>query len=338
MRRPLALLLAVAGTLVPATAARADSLPPGTIGVRLLDAPTDRRTDPRARLYIVDHVAPGTTIRRRIDVANGPGTTQDVSVYPAAASIERGTFSFADGATPDELSSWTRVDAPALALAPGAHRAVTVTIAVPKDAASGERYAVVWAQVHSAAATGAVAEVDRVGIRVYLSVGPGGEPASDFTIDSLTAERTPTGEPVVRARVRNTGGRALDMSGTLRLNDGPGSLAAGPFPARLGTTLAIGDTESVTVPLDPRLPTGPWHARIQLSSGLVTRTADAILTFPTRTGTALPALANATTAFPWPPWGGVAFGLALLALLVLIARRRRIRAEPAQRGGWRPRP
>jgi hypothetical protein len=67
-------------------------------------------------------------------------------------------------------------------------------------------------------------------IRLYLSVGPGGAPAANFTIDSLTAKRTPDGHPTVLARVHNTGGRALDMNGTLRLVDGPGALDAGPYP------------------------------------------------------------------------------------------------------------
>ena len=49
----------------------------------------------------------------------------------------------------------------------------------------------------------------------------------------------------------------VDMTGSLSLSNGPGSLNAGPFPARLGTTLGINDTGRVTVPLDKRLPDGP---------------------------------------------------------------------------------
>ena len=58
---------------------------------------------------------------------------------------------------------------------------------------------------------------------------PGGAPLSDFTIDSLTAERAPDGRPMILAMVHNTGQRALDMDGTLQLLDGPGGLSAGPF-------------------------------------------------------------------------------------------------------------
>src|SRR5688572_30162225 len=38
----------------------------GSIGIRLVDAPVTARDDPRAQIYIVDHLAPGTVITRRI--------------------------------------------------------------------------------------------------------------------------------------------------------------------------------------------------------------------------------------------------------------------------------
>jgi hypothetical protein len=70
------------------------------------------------------------------------------------------------------------------------------------------------------------------------------------------------------------------MNGTLQLLAGPGGLNAGPFPANLGTTLAIGDTEPITIALDKRLPAGPWDARVTLRSGLLERKARATITFP----------------------------------------------------------
>lgn len=153
MRRILVAALAVAGVLAPATAASADTpKPPESIGVRLLDAPTDRRNDPRALAYVIDHVAPGATIQRRIEVSNTTSKPADISVYPAAASIVGGVFTGADGNTPNELSTWTSVDRGTVPLAPGAKQPVTVVLRVPKDAAPGEQYAVVWASVSSAPA------------------------------------------------------------------------------------------------------------------------------------------------------------------------------------------
>jgi hypothetical protein len=81
-----------------------------------------------------------------------------------------------------------------------------VTIATPGDAAPGEQYGVVWAEARSAPSGQGVIQVSRVGIRPYISVGPGGAPAPDFTIESLTAERSPDGRPMVLASVHNTGG------------------------------------------------------------------------------------------------------------------------------------
>ncbi len=134
-------------------------------------------------------------------------------------------------------------------------------------------------------------QVNRVGVRLYVSIGPGGPPAADFRIDSLTAQRAANGDPVVVASVHNTGGRALDMAGTLALTGGPSGLSAGPFAAALGTTLAVGATEAVTIGLDKGLPAGPWMAEITLRSGLVERRASATITFPVR-GAARPVIAT----------------------------------------------
>jgi hypothetical protein len=139
----------------------------------------------------------------------------------------------------------------------------------------------VWAQTRSAApAGGGITRVSRVGIRLYISVGTGAAPASNFTIDSLTGKRSPDGQPAVVASVHNTGGRALDMSGALQLSHGPGGLSAGPFAANLGTTLAIGATEPIMIMLDKQIPDGPWHVLVTLRSGLLERSARAIVDFP----------------------------------------------------------
>ena len=312
-----ACLLACASIVAAPAEASTDSL-----GVQLLDVPTNARLDPRARLYIVDHVAPGTVVRRRIQVSNSTTSTTDVVIYPAAASIAKGTFVGAASHTANELSTWTSVRPGAPKIRAGARRTAVVTIRVPRDASPGERYGVVWAETRSAPAGGdGITQVNRVGIRLYLSVGPGGPPAANFTIDSLTAKRTRDGHPIVLAAVRNTGGRALDMNGTLRLRDGPGGLNAGPYPADLGVSLAIGDTETVRIVLDNRLPAGPWHAQLNLRSGLLSRNARATITFPA-----------AEASSSWPHLVIIALlgliGLLVAVTAVLIARRRRRSGPP----------
>jgi hypothetical protein len=106
------------------------------------------------------------------------------------------------------------------------------------------------------------------------------------------------------------------MNGTLVLTDGPGGLSAGPYPARLGVTLAIGDTEPVAITLDKRLPDGPWKARVRLRSGLVGRTTYATLTFPDAID------APHSSSVPWIPLGGVVLGLMLSAAIIRQRRRR----------------
>lgn len=302
---------------------------PGGIGLRLLDAPVSARDDPRARIYIVDHLNPGTTIDRRIEVSNTTDSTVDIALYAAAASIEDGSFLGAAGRTANDLSTWTSVVPGEGAVPAGGRLTANVTIAVPSDAAPGEQYGVVWAEARSAPnAGGGVTQVSRVGIRLYVSVGPGGAPAADFTIDSLRAQRSDAGAPMVVASVHNTGGRALDMSGTLDLRGGPGGLSAGPFPASLGTTLAIGATEPVTIVLDKALPAGPWDAEITLRSGLIEESASATITFPAAGSSVDVPTTSAGSAWP-KAVVALLLGGALVALVLFIAFRRRRRARLA---------
>ena len=315
MRAARSLLAALIVTLAVAAPAAASPRggAGGGIGLRLLDAPITARNDPRAQVYIVDHLPPGTVIHRRIEVSNATDSAARVLLYPAAATISGGSFLGAAGHTPNDLSTWTSLSPPVADLPAAGRMSATVTIAVPSDAAPGEQYGVVWAEARSPESAGGIVQVSRVGIRLYISVGPGGAPAADFTIDSLTAERSADGRPMVLATVHNTGGRALDMSGTLELLAGPGQLTAGPFPATLGTTLAIGDTESVVIVLDPQLPAGPWDAVITLHSGLVEHSARATITFPA-TGASAPV--PTTPSLPGWLYPAVV-GLVVLALLGL---------------------
>lgn len=310
----------------PAFASPPDGPPPvaGSIGLRLVDVPSEASADPRAQLYIVDHLAPGAKIVRRIEISNGTTKTTHVGLYPAAAEIVGGLFVGAMGDTPNELSAWTTVGPAVVDLATNARSIATVTIAVPSDASPGERYGVVWAEVRAGATDGTgITNVSRVGIRLYISVGPGGAPAADFAIESLTAQRSADGVPSITATVRNTGGRALDMSGDLQLEAGPGGLRAGPFPASLGTTLAIGTAEPVRIVLDKALPAGSWEATITLRSGTIERTAHAAIVVPD-IGASAPVKAtqsarvDRTALVEWCTGGAL-----LAAAAIALVRRRR---------------
>jgi len=252
----------------------------GSIGIRLTEVSADLANDPRAQLYVIDAVAPGQTISRTVEISNLGGGSKTIACYVSAAQIIDGAFLGDDGATPNELTSWISTSASSLSLAPKAKSNVEVTIRVPDDAVAGERYGVIWAEVRSGASDSGIIVVNRVGIRIYLSVGPGGAPASSFEIRSLSGVRDADGSPAVEARVANTGARALDISGQLTLANGPGALTAGPFAATLGTTLGIGQSEIVRIVLDKRIPAGPWDATLTLMSGLTKVSGSATISFP----------------------------------------------------------
>ena len=291
VRLSLIALALAAGIIVPASSAvaAAPAKAVGGIGVRLVAMPGDSHVGPLARSYIVERVAPGASLRRRIVISNTTRSSVLVTVYPAAASLHRGAFLFGAGHSPNELTGWTSVSRDVLRLSPGTATYETVTIHVPRNASSGERYGVIWAAVAAPAPDGGgVTVVNRVGIRMYLSIGPGGAPPSNFAIGPLTAERSATGEPFVVATVHNSGKRTLDIRGTLTLSNGPGGLRAGPFPVTLGAALGPSASEPATVRLDGRLPRGPWRAQLRLTSGTLQRTAAATITFPSRAAAAHP--------------------------------------------------
>jgi hypothetical protein len=325
-------LLVIFCLLVPATPVGAAHAAPTGVAIKLLEAPTNRRDDPRARLYIVDHLAPGTTIRRRVQVENRTAQPQHLRVYAGSAEVGKGGFFFHEGSTPNELTEWISFDQPSFDLPAKSKATATVTIVVPPMASTGERYGVIWAENPAPAeVTGHIGLSNRVGIRIYLDIGLGGEPPSDFEIESLTPGRGPDGRPKVLARVRNTGARALDMTGTLMLEDGPGSLSAGPFPVWLGTTVGPGYTAPVAVYLDKEIPNGPWTAWLTLSSGRVERTATATITFPD-SGMGAPVPVN-SEGVAMPVLVGAAGGMALIAIAGLLftrlRRRRRDRDKVA---------
>ncbi|MFC8231643.1 hypothetical protein [Streptomyces sp. NPDC057284] len=204
-----------------------------------------------------------------------------------------------------------------------------MTIAVPRDAAPGERYAVVWAQVRGGRG-GGIALVSRTGIRMYLSVGGHNPPAPNFTARTMTAQRGRDGRAIVRAQIINTGGRALDLSGTLKLASVSGSLSAGPYQVQLGTSLAPHQSEPVMIPVTDEVADGPWRATLELRSGLLVKKFHAKIRFPHTQGMA-PAAAVDTEASGGGALKGLVAGILLLgtALLIVANRVRRRRESTA---------
>ncbi|MFF7190039.1 hypothetical protein ACFZAR_33530 [Streptomyces sp. NPDC008222] len=326
-------LLALAGTVggppsaiaSPRVAAAGGARGQGSFSVRLVDVPAPLVNDTRARQYIIDNLRPGATIRRRVEVANTSREPARVVMYPSSARIKHGSFVGTFGRRRNELTSWMSLDRKWLRVPPRSTARTTVTIHVPRDAAPGERYGVVWAQMSGGHGPG-VTLVNRAGIRVYLSVGGHNPPATRFRVDTMTGERDRSGRAIVRAQVHNTGGRALDLSGTLDLTKVRGSINAGPYPVELGTTLAPGQSEPVTVVVTDQVANGPWKATLRLRSGQYEETYRARITFPRHSGHGRAARAHAVVAGRSMAFYGGATGLvlggALLPVTVLLRRRK----------------
>lgn len=290
MRWLLALLTALAlglGSVAVAAAEPGDEVPEGSLTIALLGAgghgaDGSDGDDPRAAVYITDHLAPGQTIERAVQVTNDSDTSVTVELYAGPASLVDGAFTVANRGESNELTSWVMFETDRLDLEPGQSDEVTVTIAVPDDAPEGEQYWVIWASTQPQDSDEAeVQVVSRVGVRMYLSVGPGGAPAAGFSVGALEAGRNDDGDATVRAEVTNTGGRAIDVTGELALTGGPGGLSAETVTAQT-TTVAPGESEHVvfTVADSAALPAGPWQAEVRLDSGHLTEATDTELTFP----------------------------------------------------------
>ncbi|MBY6538296.1 hypothetical protein HQ325_06400 [Rhodococcus sp. BP-349] len=295
------------------------------IGIRLLEAPVALEDDPRALSYIVDNLPPGTLIDRRFEVTNDTGAEASVRMYVGAADITPDSgFTFADGAAPNELTSWMTVTPSEVVVPSGGSTEGLVSVSVPPDATEAERYAVVWAEVSGAPGSGGISTVSRVGIRTYLSVGAGNGPPEDFAVTTVTAGRSTTGAPEVTIGVDNTGGRALDPSASVTLSGGPGGISAAPATGS-GGSIAPGTSGTVTVALDAALPAGPWTADVTVTSGRVSRDGSGQVTFPD-SGTAdaqqLSASSSGTPAWIWIVVAAVVIALAVALALVLRSRAR----------------
>jgi hypothetical protein len=316
------LFLLLTTAIAAAGSAQAADSATGSIGVRLLDAPTSP-ADPHARLYIVNRLAPGATVTRRVELSNTSTHPVSVEVYASAATVTKGAFTWADGKAANELSSWTSLNQPTITVPGGGRVIETVHIQVPDRVSTGERYGVIWAQVASKpAASGGARLVNRVGVRMYVSVGDGNVGAANFALSQIAGQRGSKGLPSVTATVANTGGRALDLTGTLSLTKGPGGISTGPFKVTNTATIAAGQSGHITVTLNKDLPDGPWTAKLTLTAAAVTKQLTGPVQFVAADGlTSIVKIAL------------IVCGAVLLILLIILTDRLRRRRRPAQHYG-----
>lgn len=330
----------IAGTIAAADAVAGAILvsptpEPSGLGIRLLDVPAHTKDDPRARAYIVDRLAPGAVIQRRVQIVNNTGSSQSVLLYPGAARIENGDFVGGEAGTQNEVRNWTTLEQQELTLASGDSANVMATLRVPPDATEGEHYGAIWAEMRSTAnqaAKSGVTEVNRVGIRIYLSIGPGNGKPADFTVTSVIASRDNEGSPQLSALVTNTGGRALDIVGTLTLSEGPGDLSAGPFDIQKPSTIVPAEAREVVFRLPPVIPDGPWTVAVRLKSGLLERETTAHISFPNKgSASVFEPVQNGDDPLPGIAVMGSGLLLAVSTATMLIRRHRRRTAHDVSR-------
>jgi hypothetical protein len=256
----------------------------GTVGIRLIPAPGKAPTNPLAKSYVVARLSPGATISRRIEVDNDSKLPLTVRLYVGGARVIHGHFMFAaSDVALNDLSRWSALSRTSVRLAPDSDVFETVTTRIPREATEGNDFAVIWASVSAKPTSGSgITLVSRVGVRMYISIGPGGAPASNFNVGTLVAERGTTGRAMILSQVRNTSANTLDLNGALTLSKGPDGLVAGPFRAQLGVVLAPGAVEPVFVTLTRNFPRGPWRANLRVTSGTISRSSAATITFPSR--------------------------------------------------------
>ncbi len=302
------------------------SPPPQTnFGIRLVQAPISERNNPRAQTEIIDNLHPGTVRHWVVGVSNLGTTEVRLRIYAAAAVISRGQFLPANREYAQNLlTTWFRLNHHLVLLKPRQSRDIKVTIAVPRRAPEGEQYAVIWAQgsniMHGHRAN--VTLVNRVGIRTYLAVGPGGGPPTSFTLGAMSGTIARNGAKVASVEVHNTGGLALSLTGTLTLTSKSDGLRAGPFNAT-PTVIAPGQSFPVTVPLPAKVPTGPWQAAVSLQSGVFSHSEHATLAFT--------AIGGGGGGFPAKTVIAVILALLVLAAAAVLVRRSR-RGRPGPVG------
>jgi hypothetical protein len=314
-------VMTLAATLAAGTGiGQAATAPQNQFGIKLLQAPSSEAGDPRADIYIIDHLNPGADIHRNFQVSNTGSNAVTLSLYPAAASLANGTFDFAAGHTQNEMTTWIHLSKATVTLAPHSSATVTATVDVPKDAPAGNDNGVIWAE-QDAKGAGNVALVSRVGIRMYLNIGPGGAPAAGFTAGTPTTSEGANGTRLVSVPISNTGGRAIDVRGSMSLSNGPGGLQAGPFNPQSVDTLAPGQSHPVTFALSSKLPDGRWQATFTFQSDLITKTEKVTLNLAAGSATT----AKSHKSFPIiPVAGGIGLFLILLIGAYFILRHRRM--------------
>lgn len=305
-----------------AVAAAAGARPAGAAEGAEFSLRPDRpaTAEARDRSYIVKAVAPGAELADRVLAVNLTDKPLDLEVAPADASITpEGVF--APGTTATAVGSWITATPGQVRVPPHGTVPVDVRIRVPADAAAGDHIAAVVARkAGEPSGSGNVRVVQRVGVRVYLTVQPTDESSRRGALGRQFEFRSLRwAGDAFEAEVANTGDLLVEPLGTVDVRRG-GLGATAEVPV-LGT-VPPGESRTfrVSPPADLEPGTYDGTVRLHLVQGGddQARTVTFTLDGPLHTGR--PPVAPAKDkAFPW--WLMV-IAVAALGAVAVEARRR----------------
>jgi hypothetical protein len=274
-------------------------------------------------------VRPGEELTDRLEAVNLTDAPLELDIAAVDATVSP-DGSFAPGTRREAAGAWleaspTRVRVPARRTTP-----VDVRIRVPADAAAGDHLAAFVAQKAGPAPSGGgVHVVQRVGVRVYLTVvrpDGGPTPARSFEFRALRWVGAPAAR-AFEAEVANTGNLLVEPLGTLVL--GRGDLRTDADVPVLGI-VPVGETRSLRFSVPGELEPGTYEARMRLREVHGGAEQEQQVTFTVGPETAeVPQ--GETDRFPVVP-AAVAL-LVLLAAVALLARRSQSRPEPQPSDG-----
>ncbi|MEA3055104.1 MAG: hypothetical protein QOD30_536, partial [Actinomycetota bacterium] len=130
-RRSIALILLAGALVAPASRVSAQTPQPHKdtgLGIQLLEAPVSEKDDPRARVYVIDHVRAGASFTRRLGIVNDTPNPMHTELYVAPAAIDGGSFVVGARTDTGELATWGTMTPPSADLKARETRDVTLHI------------------------------------------------------------------------------------------------------------------------------------------------------------------------------------------------------------------
>ena len=310
MKRFAAFLAALAvGLLAPGELARAAengefSLRP----VRSADTPD------RERSYVVRTVAPGTGFDDRLEARNLTDGPIDLVVEPVDAAVTP-DGSFAPGTTSTAEGGWLRVTPSRLRVPARDSVRVALRVDVPADATPGDHIAAVVVRKAEAPSSSGVQVVNRVGVRVYLTVTPPAAPTPRRAFEFRALRWK--GARNFEADVANVGDLLVEPLGTL-------TIARGDFDTTVDVpvlgTVPPGAVTALPVRTTGELEPGTYDARLRLRLVQGGDEQEQRVTF-TVAGTPAPENGGDDETLPLLP---LLLAVGALALVVGYAFRRRL--------------